>query len=234
MEYILSAAMAINTVTVTLLAKPLTKITAMKGIVLLYNTITISTVASAKGWNMTTALNSFSFGSIYNISVSYPTWGPNFNSKCILGFFHMKYKGSWKHDFYFTNSMFNNYQAYHLDSDSSPVANGKFFCFGNDSECAEAQSYMDPFDLQCYTASTCPLPVYNSWTSTTLCPMCVQLICLNCTSGNRSNCLSCGLNSYLSSGLCICNSGYWLKNTTISSSGSGQWNNQFNSLTVCM
>ena len=45
----------------------------------------------------------------------------------------MKYQGSFKLDFYFTNSSFNNYNAYHLDSDGSLVANGKFFCFGNDS-----------------------------------------------------------------------------------------------------
>lgn len=136
MEYILTAAMAVDTVTVTLLAKPLTKISAMKLIVLLHDPTTISSIASTKSWNMTTALNSFSLTQIYNISTNFPTWGPNFNSKCILGFYQMKYQGNYKVDFYFTNSSFNNYNAYHMDTDSNSIVGGNFFCFGNDSQCA--------------------------------------------------------------------------------------------------
>ena len=92
---------------------------------------------------------------------------------------------------------------------------------------------MDPLDLLCYTASTCPLPVFNLWPNTTFCPMCVQLICLNCSTTNRSNCLSCGPSSTLSNGACACNSGYWEKKTLISSANNGQWNSKWSSLTNC-
>lgn len=67
-----------------------------------------------------------------------------------------------------------------------------------------------------------------------MCPNCTQLICLNCTVTNRSNCLQCEVNSTLTGGICVCNPNYYGINTTISTSTQGQWNNVANSLTKCL
>jgi hypothetical protein len=59
--------------------------------------------------NMTTTLNSFNLGSNFNLSTTQPTFGPNFNSKCILGFHRQRHKGGdWMHT-YLTNSIFGNF-----------------------------------------------------------------------------------------------------------------------------
>lgn len=96
---------------------------------------------------------------------------------------------------------------------------------------------MDTIDSTCYTASTCPLPVPTPWTPYRLCPTCAQLICKTCQVSNRSHCLDCDptvTNSYLSSGMCVCNTNYLPKTTFISTSSQGQWNNLANSLSQCL
>ncbi len=78
------------------------------------------------------------------------------------------------------------------------------------------------------------MPVYTGYASTTICPMCTQLICTSCTVTNRSNCLICGPDSTLTSGICVCNTNYYGFNTVIDKSTLGQWNNVADSLTTCL
>jgi hypothetical protein len=128
----------------------------------------------------------------YNITSAYSAYGPNFNSKCLLGTIHLTYEGDEYIDLFFTKSSFNNYEVYNLDEDDDSIAvNVRIFCFGHLKECSEASVYLDTLDGVCYTAGTCPLPVPTSWTAYRLCPTCAQLICKTCQVSNRSHCLDC-------------------------------------------
>ena len=84
--------------------------------------------------NMTSTINTFALGANYNLTSVRSTFGPNFNSKCILGFNRQKYKGSdWMHT-YLTNSVLGNFENIRHDSGGTPpTSDWRFFCFGNDS-----------------------------------------------------------------------------------------------------
>jgi hypothetical protein len=120
-----------------------------------------------------------------------------------------------------------------MEFTNSPISQGNFFCFGNGSECGEAETHTDTVNGLCYTPLTCPLPVFSLWNKPALCPICTQLICLNCSVTNRSNCLECGPFSTLVNGACVCNTFYTGVFTSISTSTLGLWNNTASSLTTC-
>lgn len=87
----------------------------------------------------------------------------------------------------------------------------------------------------CYTASTCPLPVFTGWTVTGICPSCVQLACQTCKVTDRSSCTLCkaGTNTHLSGSTCVCDTNFIPVTQAIDTAALGLWNNLTPSLKSC-
>ena len=69
-------------------------------------------------------------GNTYNLSTVASAYGPKFNSKCLLGIRHMKYKGDNTFDYYFWSSALGTYETYKENQGQSMVNAGNVFCFG--------------------------------------------------------------------------------------------------------
>ncbi len=94
---------------------------------------------------------------------------------------------------------------------------------------------MDLLDNLCYTASTCPLPVFTGWASTVNCPMCIQQACQLCDVLDRLKCSICKPNTetHLSGTLCVCNTNFYEFTVPIDTASQGLWNNLTPSLDYC-
>jgi hypothetical protein len=103
------------------------------GMVLVVNPSAITITATQ---NMTHTVNPFTIGSDFNLRSTLPLFGPNFNSKCILGFYRQRHKGSDWMSTYFTYSTFGNFDNLHMDSAGTPpTSDWRILCFGNSTEC---------------------------------------------------------------------------------------------------
>lgn len=94
---------------------------------------------------------------------------------------------------------------------------------------------MDLIDGNCYTASTCPLPVFTGWTVAGICPSCIQIVCQTCQVTDRSSCSLCkaGTNTHLSGTTCVCDANFIPVTQAIDTASSGLWNNLTPSLMSC-
>lgn len=132
LDYNIAASISTTNVTITLTIQNKNRVAGFKGIILFVNPSVITITGTQ---NMSSIINSFTLTANYNLSSSQPTFGPNFNSKCILGFNRQRHKGSEWLNTYFTNSSFGNFENLHMDTGGGtpPTSNWIFFCFGNGS-----------------------------------------------------------------------------------------------------
>jgi hypothetical protein len=131
LDYNIAAAISTTNVTITLTVQSENRVAGFQGMILFLNPSVITITATQ---NMSYIVNTFTLGTNYNLSSSQPTFGPNFNSKCILGFNRQKHKGTDWSNTYFTNSSYGNFENLHMDSGGTPpTSNWIFFCFGNGS-----------------------------------------------------------------------------------------------------
>lgn len=107
MEYILTAIISGNNADIQLHVSPDTKVASFSGIVLVFNAPQVAVAVSA-GF-ITGFINAAFTSRTFNLSASIPTFGPNFDGKCILGMQSQKLKGLDSIHFYFTNTSTNNY-----------------------------------------------------------------------------------------------------------------------------
>lgn len=192
----------------------------------MYNAATITATATTNLWDMLLKEVAFNDPADYAFTTDFVAYGPSYNGKCFLGYNKIFLEGYHNVDFNFGNTTLGNYSIMNFNTDSPTKQYGIIFCLGNDSiNCGEGEIWIDSLTGLCYLPTTCPLPVFALWTQVNLCPICTQLICSNCTITNRSDCITCGPFSTLTSGKCICDANYWPFMTAISTSTLGMWNN---------
>lgn len=163
-------------------------------------------------------------------------FGPKFDPKCIIGLSRFKFilQNTFSYSYGLTTG--GNYSIYKQTRTTTAQQWGNIFCFGNITlYCSELHTYVDPLDNLCYTASTCPLPVFTGWASTTSCPMCIQQVCQLCDVLDRLKCSQCKSNSFthLSGTSCVCDTNYYEFTVAIDSASQGLWNNLTPSLDYC-
>jgi hypothetical protein len=230
-QFVLSVSSSSNSINLTLDVFDETRVSFIRGIILIYNPAAITAEATVKAWDMQFKEVAFNDPNSYGFAADFLAYGPSYNGKCLLGYNKIFLEGYHTFDFNFGNTALGNYSIMNFNTIMSPTKQyGIVFCFGNDSIiCGEGEVWIDSLTTLCYLPTKCPLPVFALWTQVNVCPICTQLICTSCTVTNRSNCLICGPFSTLTSGVCVCNAGYWPLMTAISTSTLGMWNNVANS-----
>ncbi len=122
-----------NTINITLDVFDETRISFIRGIVLLYNTATITAEATAKSWDMLLTEVTFNDPANYAFSPDFNAYGPRFNGKCLLGYNKIFAEGFHNIDFNFANTALGNFSILNFNTDSPTKQYGIVLCFGNDS-----------------------------------------------------------------------------------------------------
>jgi hypothetical protein len=67
----------------------------------------------------------------YDLNSVASAYGPTFNKKCLMGFFHFQFSMSYTFQYRFSNTLLGNYSIYQELRNSPAHQWGNLFCFGN-------------------------------------------------------------------------------------------------------
>ncbi len=151
-----------------------------------------------------------------NLTIQASNFGQAFDGKCFFGV----------NDFMMKNNSDFNFQVKYSQGAhwsglsevwGSPVYDwkGYYFCAGYGHQCGEGslQIYDKPTKTCFLFSSSCPLKQPSDWTYPLLCPSCINQLCDNCNTLDRTQCTSCadGTNSVFNwaTNDCDCIPGYY-------------------------